>query len=60
MPKPSLRAILEVGVDTSGRVVAPRVMPSIPALDQAAVDAVNQWEFEPALLNGHPVPIIMT
>ena len=29
-------------------------------LDQAAVEAVNQWQFEPTLLNGVPVPVIMT
>jgi hypothetical protein len=28
--------------------------------DQAALDAVRQWEFTPTLLNGVPVPIIMT
>ena len=27
---------------------------------RAAIDAVRQWEFEPTLLNGRPVPIIMT
>jgi protein TonB len=29
-------------------------------LDQAALDAVRQWEFTPTLLNGQPTPIIMT
>jgi TonB family protein len=29
-------------------------------LDQAAIDAVKQWEFTPTLLNGAPVPVIMT
>jgi protein TonB len=29
-------------------------------LDQAAIDAVMQWEFTPTLLNGVPVPVIMT
>jgi protein TonB len=29
-------------------------------LDDAAVDAVRQWEFTPTLLNGAPVPIMMT
>jgi protein TonB len=37
-----------------------RVLRSIPLLDQAALDAVNQWEFTPTLLNGVPVPVIMT
>jgi len=29
-------------------------------LDQAALDAVRQWEYSPTLLGGVPVPIIMT
>ena len=33
---------------------------SIPLLDQAALDAVRQWEYSPTLLNGVPVPVIMT
>jgi len=35
-----------------------RVLRAIPALDQAAIDAVRQWEYEPTLLDGQPVPII--
>jgi len=27
---------------------------------QAALDAVKQWEYTPTLLNGVPVPVIMT
>jgi periplasmic protein TonB len=37
-----------------------RVLRSIPLLDQAALDAVKQWEYTPTLLNGVPVPVIMT
>jgi protein TonB len=36
------------------------VLRSIALLDQAAIDAVMQWEFTPTLLNGVPVPVIMT
>jgi TonB family protein len=52
--------ILEVTVDTAGRVGDARVLRSIPLLDTAALDAVQQWEFEPTLLNGRPVSVIMT
>ena len=52
--------ILELTVDTSGRVADARILRSIPLLDQAAIDAVRQWEYEPTLLNGVPVPIIFT
>jgi protein TonB len=52
--------ILETIIGPSGAVSDARVLRSIPALDQAAVDAVRQWEFTPTLLNGVPVPVIMT
>jgi protein TonB len=29
-------------------------------LDGAALDAVRQWRYSPTLLNGAPVPVIMT
>jgi protein TonB len=29
-------------------------------LDQAAMDAVRQWVYEPTELNGVPVPVVMT
>ena len=52
--------ILEAVLDTAGRVESVRVLRSIPLLDQAAVDAVRQWRFTPTLLNGVPVPVVMT
>lgn len=52
--------ILEAVLDASGRVESVRVLRSIPLLDQAAIDAVQQWRFTPALLNGEAVPVVMT
>lgn len=52
--------IIEATIDTDGRVYDAKVLRSIPLLDQAAVDAVRQWEFTPTLLEGVPVPVIMT
>ena len=52
--------IIEIRVETDGRVGRARVLRSIPLLDQAAIDAVQQWEFEPTLLNGAPVAVVMT
>ena len=52
--------ILETSIDPEGNVSDARVLRSIPLLDQAAVDAVQQWRFTPALLNGQPVPVVMT
>jgi TonB family protein len=52
--------ILETVIDGTGRVREARVLRSVPMLDQAAIEAVLQWEFVPTLLNGVPVPVIMT
>lgn len=52
--------IVELIIDREGRVADGRVLRSIPLLDQAALDAVAQWEFTPTRLNGTPVPVIMT
>ena len=52
--------IVEAIIDREGRVGYSRILRSIPLLDQVALDAVNQWEFTTTLLNGAPVPVIMT
>jgi len=52
--------ILEAVLNAQGGVESVRVLRSVPLLDQAAVDAVQQWRFTPALLNGQPVPVVMT
>ena len=52
--------ILEALIGTEGKITNARVLRSIPLLDQAALDAVMQWEFTPTRLNGQPVPVLMT
>ena len=52
--------ILEAVIDAQGRVASVRILRSIALLDQAAVDAVRQWRFTPALLNEQAVPIFLT
>ncbi len=52
--------ILEATIGTDGRVKDLRVLSSKPLLEQAAIEAVRQWRFTPTLLNGVPVPILMT
>ena len=52
--------IIEATIGPDGKVKDARILRSIPLLDQAALDAVRQWEFTPTLLNGVPVPVIMT
>ena len=52
--------VLEATIGPDGKVAQTRVLRSIPLLDQAALDAVRKWEYEPTLLNGVAVPVIMT
>ncbi len=52
--------ILEATIGTNGKVEEAKILRSIPRLDAAALDAVRQWEYTPTLLNGVPVPVIMT
>jgi TonB family protein len=52
--------ILEATIDVNGRVNDAKVLRSIPELDEAALDAVRQWEFTPTEVNGVLVPVIMT
>jgi periplasmic protein TonB len=52
--------ILECTISPQGRVTDVKVLRGIPLLDQAAIDAVKQWVYSPTLLNGVPVPVIMT
>ena len=52
--------ILEAVVDRQGRVEDVRVLRSIPLLDKAAVDAVQQWRYSPLLLNGRPERFVLT
>src|SRR5207247_4200112 len=52
--------IVEVTIDVAGRISDARVLRSIPALDKAALDAVRQWEYNPTVVDGRPMPVIMT
>jgi periplasmic protein TonB len=52
--------ILECTISPQGKVTDVKVLRGIPLLDAAAIDAVRQWVYTPTLLNGVPVPVIMT
>jgi TonB family protein len=51
---------IEATIGFDGKVVDAKVVHSIPLLDQAALDAVRQWEYSPTLLNGVPVSVLVT
>ena len=46
---------LTVGPD--GKVADAKVVKSVPVLDQAALDAVKQWEYTPTLVKNVAVPV---
>ena len=52
--------IIEAVIDPAGQVAAARILRSIPALDDAAMEAVRQWEFTPTLMNGVASAVMMT
>jgi periplasmic protein TonB len=52
--------ILDVIIDETGVVTSTRVLKSVALLDQSAIEAVRQWKFTPARLNGEAIPIVMT
>jgi TonB family protein len=53
--------ILEATIGVDGHVSNARILRSLDSrLDQAAVDAVRQWEFTPTLIEGQPAPILMS
>jgi protein TonB len=52
--------ILEAVIAEDGSVRDVRVLRPQALLDEAAIEAVRQWRFTPTLLNGQPVPVVMT
>ena len=52
--------ILEVTLSRTGEVSDVEMVRSTPLLDEAAVAAVRQWRYEPTLVDGEPVPVLMT
>jgi len=52
--------ILEAVIDIAGGVQSVQVLRSVPLLDKAAIDAVEQWRYAPTILDGRPVPVKLT
>jgi TonB family protein len=50
------RVIVEVTVDSTGRVVAARVARGVPMLDTAALDCARQYRFAPYVWRGRAHP----
>jgi TonB family protein len=53
--------VMAAVISKDGTVLNPRVRNTVDSrLAQIALDAVRQWRYEPALLNGHPVETVTT
>lgn len=52
--------IVEVVINESGNVADAKVVRSIPLLDEAALQAVRQWQYAPTVVNGQASPVKMT
>lgn len=52
---------VEAIIDERGKVTDVRVLRGLPmGLDRSAVEAVEQWRFKPAMLDGRPVKVYFT
>jgi protein TonB len=50
--------VIQAVIDETGKVARTRLLHGVhPSLDQAAVEAIRTWRFEPALLDGEPVAV---
>jgi len=47
-------------IDATGRVTTMKVVSGPTLLHQAAMDALRQWKYQPATLDGKPVPMHLT
>ena len=52
--------ILDIVVDTQGKIESTHIVRSVPGLDEAAIVAARQWEYEPTKVSGKPVRVRIT
>ncbi len=57
LPASEQKVVVDVRVDASGQVVSETLVTGIGnALDQIVLDTVKTWRFQPATIDGKPVP----
>lgn len=49
--------LIDALIDATGHVIAMKIVSGPTLLHQAAMDALRQWKYQPALLDGKPVPM---
>ncbi|MEO7156849.1 MAG: energy transducer TonB [Vicinamibacterales bacterium] len=52
--------VIEATIDEDGNVADAKVVKSVPLLDQAALNAVQQWKYRPSMRDGKPTAVVMT
>jgi len=52
--------LIDALIDANGRVTTMKVVSGPTLLHQAAMDALRQWKYQPATLDGKPVPMHLT
>ena len=52
--------VLEAEVDARGQVTRVSVEHGHALFDEAAIEAVRQWRYQPLLLNGEPTAFVLT
>ncbi|MBZ5700365.1 MAG: TonB family protein [Acidobacteriia bacterium] len=52
--------VLDALIDANGQVTAMKILSGHPLLQQAARDALRQWRYQPALLDGKPAAAHLT
>ena len=52
--------ILDIVIDARGKVSSTSVLRSVPGLDEAAIAAARQWEYEPTKIDNKPVSVRLT
>ena len=52
--------VMRITIGEDGSVANVVVLQSVPELDEAAIESVFQWQYEPTLLNGVPVEVELT
>jgi len=52
--------LIDALIDANGRVTTMKVVSGPTLLHQSAMDALKQWKYRPATLDGNPVPMHLT
>jgi TonB family protein len=54
------RVVLKIIVKKDGSVQYVKTLKSMPEFDSAAIEAVRQWKYKPAMKDGEPVAVYVT